>query len=844
MNQHFNQSAFELSPDKAALERFARAVFKHAKPEGYVSARIFLDDGNEGPAIQIEAVSVGDPQFGAVIYERARQAATWEKPAVFAPPVVTLKAARGAKESDVLEGVALSVDCDKTPSAALVLLREILGDPTVIVASGGEWLNPDTGEYERKVHVHWRLKTPTRTPAEHAQLKQARDLATKLVGADATAVPLIHPLRWPGSYHRKKEPKLAEIAFESENEIDLSEALVLLQDAVGLHLTAGAASSGAASSNSSVFGFDLRRGPKADNHEDVVSALKVIPNNDLDWHQWNYVGMATWAATAGSEVGAKAFMAWSAKSPKHNPEATRKRWDHYRTSPPSKIGFGTLVFLARQADPSWTYSGQRAEPEQAAPEPFDLWGHFEPPTLPRGVLPSVLENFAVEKGRELGADISGVAVAALAACAAAIPDHVKLQPKKNNTGWQVSARLWVAIVGPVSGMKSPIMTAAMRPLRHADTALAMEYAEARKHYNKLSKDEKEAQDPPKHKRHMFQDATVEAAQDIMRDSPNGVMCYRDELSSWYGAMERYANGKGSSDRGFWLEAFNGAPYSVDRIGRGSTFIPNLSVSILGGIQPEKIREVAASAPDDGLLQRFLTITVKPAVLGTEGGEGAAVAEYAALVGNLLRLGAAVLEFGAEAQAYRRELEEKHLKLVTGAESVNPKLAGHIGKYNGIFAQLCIIWHCAEHARFLAEIPRVISADTARRAGAFLHGFVLRHAVAFYSDIIGLSANHDAVTSVAGFILAHKKTKITHREIVHGDKAMRALSAKQREEVLEQLEALCWLERTPGPRANSPPQWLVNPLVHARFADKAKAEAARRSSAREMLAEIFGKKRQP
>jgi hypothetical protein len=489
-----------------------------------------------------------------------------------------------------------------------------------------------------------------------------------------------------------------------------------------------------------------------------------------------------------------------------------------------------------------THKAQEAQPPGNV-EPFDLWGHFEPPTLSRGVLPDVIESFAFEKGRELGADISGVAAAAIAVCAAAIPDHVKLQPKKGNTGWQVSARLWVAIVGPVSGVKSPIMTAAMRPLRNADTALSLEYGEARKYYDKLKGEEKEAANPPKQTRHVIQDATVEATQEIMRDSPNGLMCYRDELSSWFGAHERYANGKGSSDRGFWLEAFNGGPYSVDRIGRGSTYIPNLSISILGGIQPDKIREVVAATTDDGLLQRFLTITVKSAVLGLEGGEGAAVAGYARLIGDLFRLGAMVLEFDDEAQAYRRELEAKHLKLVAGAESVNPKLAGHIGKYNGIFAQLCIIWHCVKHAGPLAVIPRVISADTAMRAGAFLHNFVLRHAVAFYSDIIGLSNNHDAVTALAGYILAHKKTKITHRDIMRGDRAMARLdTVKKREEVADELAAWGWLERAPGPRANSQPQWNVNPLVHERFADRAKAEAERRKNAREMLHELYGKPR--
>jgi hypothetical protein len=840
MNQHVDQSAL-LTPEKDALERFARAVFKHAKPEGYVSARIFLDNGVEGAPIEIEAVSVGDPQFHAVIYERARQAATWSKPAVFAPPVVTLKTPRGARADDVFEGVAISVDCDASPVVALAFLREILGDPTVVVASGGEWLNPSTGEVEQKVHAHWRLKTPTGTPAEHAQLKQARDLATKLVGADPTAIALVHPLRWPGSWHRKRTPRLAEIIFESDNEIDLGEALALLQDTAGLHLANGAASSGA--SLKSAFGLNRGRKPEADNHEDVVSALKVIPNKDLDWHGWNRIGMAVFAATAGSEVGAQAFMAWSAKSSKHDPDKTRARWEHYSKSPPSKVGFGTLVYMARGADPSWSYGGQRTEPQPEAPgnvEPFDLWGHFDPPPIPRGVLPSAIESFAFEKGSELGADISGVAASALAVCAAAIPDHVKLQPKKGNTGWQVSARLWVAIVGPVSGVKTPVMTAAMRPLRNADTVLAAEYAEARRAYDKLKKDDKENQEPPKHKRRMIQDATVEAAQEIMRDSPDGVMCYRDELSSWFGAHERYTSGKGSSDRGFWLEAFNGGSYSVDRVGRGSTFITNLSASILGGIQPEKIREVAAAAPDDGLLQRFLTIMVRSAVMGREGGEAAAVSEYAALVGSLLRLPATVLVFDDEAQAYRRELEAKHLKLVAGAESVNPKLAGHIGKYNGIFAQLCIIWHCAKHARSI--MPREISADTARRAGAFLHGFVLRHAVAFYSDIIGLSANHDAVAALAGYILAHKKTKITHRDIMRGDRAMARLdTAKKREEVADALAAWGWLERAEGPRSGSQ-LWLVNLLVHVRFADRASAEAERRKNAREMLSELYGKRR--
>ena len=51
-------------------------------------------------------------------------------------------------------------------------------------------------------------------------------LATKLVGGDGTNMSIVHPIRWPGSWHRKGTPRLAKIvAFSDDNEIDLVEAV-------------------------------------------------------------------------------------------------------------------------------------------------------------------------------------------------------------------------------------------------------------------------------------------------------------------------------------------------------------------------------------------------------------------------------------------------------------------------------------------------------------------------------------------------------------------------------------------------------------------------------------------
>ena len=347
---------------------------------------------------------------------------------------------------------------------------------------------------------------------------------------------------------------------------------------------------------------------------------------------------------------------------------------------------------------------------------------------------------------------------------------------------------------------------------------------------------------------MLQDTTVEAAQEVLKDTPDGVLCYQDELSGWFGAMEKYSAGKGGAkDRAFWLESYNGGPYALNRIGRGSSYIENLSISLLGGIQPERIREIAGDSTDDGLLQRLLPVILKPAVLGRDEEASPSISEYEELVKRLRHLtlksplgldfNRQVLRFDEKAQLYRQELERKHLELL-GCETVNRKLAAHIGKYNGVFARLCVIWHCIESEP--GKLTSTISEDTARRVGRFLHGFLLPHALAFYAGVLGLSNDHDRLSAVAGYILAHKLERLTNRDIQRGDRTMRGLDRRETEAVFDQLDALGWLFSIQGPYPGAPPHRIVNPAVHTKFADRAKSEAERRSRDREVIAAMMGK----
>jgi hypothetical protein len=474
-------------------------------------------------------------------------------------------------------------------------------------------------------------------------------------------------------------------------------------------------------------------------------------------------------------------------------------------------------------------------------DPVDLWAKFDPPSLPRGMLPDLIERYAVSQGYAMGADIAGIAVAALTVCAAAIPDGVQLQVKRYNIGWLESARLWVALVGPPSTMKSPILSAAVRPLRGIDSEMARHNSSERAKYDKLPADERKAIDPPKQIRLMLQDTTIEAAQEVIKDSPDGVLCYQDEMSGWFGSMDKYSGARGAAkDRAFWLEAFNGAPHSVHRVGRGSIHIPNLSACVLGGIQPEPIRKLADECMDDGLLQRLLPVILQPAVEGRDEPMSDEVMEYAKLIRTLHEMAPPTvpLKFDDGAQQLRQELERKHLMLLS-CEALNKKLASHIGKYNGIFARLCVTFHCIDHAG--ERLPAYITEATARRAAGFLHAFLLPHALAFYSGTLGLADDHDRLAAVAGFILAHRLERITNRDVQRGDRTMRDLVKKDIDAVFDQLDALGWVTRVPAKRPTDPPHAIVNPAVHIKFADRAKTEAERRANTREMLAEVFGKR---
>lgn len=196
-------------------------------------------------------------------------------------------------------------------------------------------------------------------------------------------------------------------------------------------------------------------------------------------------------------------------------------------------------------------------------------------------------------------------------------------------GWSEPPVLWIGVVGSPSSGKSPGVGSVLAPVRYAEDQLASGYDDDLRAYElaKTSAEakrqiwDKEVQQAvkadglapplpldavppvmPVRPRIHVADITTEKAAILAAGLPRGFLIFRDELAGWFGSLGRY-NGSGS-DRAFALEMYGGRAYIVDRVKNPEPLrIANLSIGVLGSIQPDRLSAIV-DGPDDGLSSRF------------------------------------------------------------------------------------------------------------------------------------------------------------------------------------------------------------------------------------------------
>jgi Protein of unknown function (DUF3987) len=309
---------------------------------------------------------------------------------------------------------------------------------------------------------------------------------------------------------------------------------------------------------------------------------------------------------------------------------------------PSKIGPppDTLLKALQAAEPTKnpTPGGwPKREPINAELKPV-------PPFDP-ALLPEALRAWIMDEAERMPCPRDFIAAAAIVMISSIVGARCGVRPKSHDS-WIVVPNLWGGVVGLPSTKKSPAIGAAMKPLFHLIEIIQKIYENELHEYaiknaiheakvkamearlnaavkanaaakggkgedqdsvarvlEELRKEEPARPNVPRFKSN---DSTIEKLGELLRDNPRGLLIVRDELVGLMASWEREGR---EGDRAFFLEAYNGdQSYDTDRIGRGHIHIPNLCLSLFGGIQPDKLTaylEMATGALDnDGMLQRF------------------------------------------------------------------------------------------------------------------------------------------------------------------------------------------------------------------------------------------------
>lgn len=844
-----------LMADGAQLGRFFDAMFRYADEGTFVSLRSFFDDDVDGVfSIRGHKLVANTRPLLHEIEAFANRCATSARPTVFCPPIATFRNQETADEVSLANGLALSVECDKSPVEARRRLETLLGPATVVIASGGEWTNPETGEIEDKLHLHWRLSEPTRGEAEHKRLKTARVYATRLVGGDASNKPIVHPIRWPGSWHRKAAPRLTATVDFTDAELHLDDALDLLESVIPTQAAAGSTShetgdaDGGEGEERNTAELVRAVLTAEEYHAPLVAlAMRFLRGGMTDSQvvlTLRGIMLAIPEAYRDKKDGAPQQGRWQARYDDIPRAVATAR---------SKIGPAPSAEVGRAPPATW-----------GAPIDFFTDPNSQAPELQPEHIPQALTGFVMDTAARMGVDRTSVAMSCLAATASVMSDDWKVQPKRHDYTWNESPRIWIAILGDPSILKTPILAACTKPIDKLEAAARRRHADAMRQYKQRladwKKDKENGVEPmqPKLDRFLIEGATVEAISEVLRDddeatmnAPAGkVLCRQDEMSEFFANLDRYkAGGKGGGDRGAYLRLFNGGRYTIDRIMRGSFSVPNWSANFIGGMQPGPIQRVAKESAEDGLLQRFLYVVPGPQSVGLDRQpDHAAQDRYAALFPALAALhpparpgsdDQQTVAFHTDAHGHREKVDAL-ARAMALLPDTSPRLRAALGKWPGIYARLALIFHLVDVADSRArnettEFPLVIPETTARQAAMFMAEIVLPHLLRADAMMFSsVQAKH--AERVAGWILLNRLQHVKARDLIRNYKPFAAPEDKPTmKAVMEQLVLVNWLEpEVPSNPMRPVNSWLVNPAVHVKFEGHSAREGDRRRQAREMI----------
>jgi hypothetical protein len=491
------------------------------------------------------------------------------------------------------------------------------------------------------------------------------------------------------------------------------------------------------------------------------------------------------------------------------------------------------------------YDGAERATSWVAPDMSILTGgRTTPPPFPHDLF-GTLWPLVSDLADGAGAPIDYVGVSVLAVAASLVGAKRRVQPF-TTAEWREPCILWLAAVGDPSANKSPAIDAGTSPLR----GMEAEYAET--HKSKLQSYEavleranaerkrwqedvktaaKEnistpplpsdavAPNPPQRRRLFVQDSTPEALGEILSGNPNGVLHNRDELAGWLMSFERYAPG----GREFWLEAYGGRSHVIDRKSmKEPLIIPFNGVTVLGGIQPEKLADCLLDVADDGLVARFIWAWPDP-IPYRRPRNLADVALLDEVYRRLASLSATDDEAGGISadvlplEAAAADIFEAWIgENASSVQDAASLYKGFCGKLRGTALRLSLVCELlAWAATGKGAEPTMVSVRSLVAALEFIESYAKPTAIRVFGDA-ALPASERNAAMLARQILRKKAERINVREVKRQWSIPTLKTTDKVEEAIEALVEANWLRSAPiragGTPGRASKDYLVNPAV--------------------------------
>jgi putative DNA primase/helicase len=485
-------------------------------------------------------------------------------------------------------------------------------------------------------------------------------------------------------------------------------------------------------------------------------------------------------------------------------------------------------------------------------EPVPLADELPPvETFNEALIPECFRPHVIDTAERMQVPLDYPAAALVISLAGCVSRRATIQPKQHDTGWVVVPNLWGGIVAPPGFLKSPVIQQIIKPLLRIENELYEDFSQDqtaygrareehelrlqawKEEYKRVTKKGNAAPERPPEmstvptlRRLVVNDSTFEALHQTMSENPAGIIVIRDELTGWWSTLDRQGR---EGERAFCLQCWNGdTGHTIDRIGRGSIRVEACCMSLLGGIQPARLRSYLVDAlqdgpSNDGLIQRFQILVwpdpPKRWRLVDRSPNLEAEAQTEKVFRRILDLSPESprrYSFNVQAQAlffaWLTDLENK-----IRSDDLHPAMTAHFSKYRSLMPSLAMLFQIAEDTAADLESPDPsVNLEHARQAAAWCD-YLESHARRIYSSLT--TPQIRAARELASKI--KKRQAGTEGWLTARDVYLKGWSGLDTPELVKAaadiLEDAGWLVQQTeksGPQGGRPSlRYLINPRVH-------------------------------